>query len=148
VKAFGANPGASGLMSAGLLAIICAVKGDWPCAADVGLVSTCGLGAGGIFMFLPGILAVGGGAIPVLCGVGRPEVGSAFRFDPCCGCLEGVLIGGAPPYFCSSSCVLSYFVAFFKSAIFASLCFCRRSRCDCCRLTRQSKKVESTFLTA
>lgn len=148
VKAFGANPGASGLMSAGLWAIICAASGGWPCAVDIGLVSTCGLGVGGMFMFLPGIFAVGGGGIPVLCGVGRSDAGSAFRFDPWCGCLEGAFVGGAPPYFCSSSCVLSYLVAFFKSAIFASLCFCKWSRCNCCRLTRQSKKVESSFLTA
>lgn len=56
-------------------------------------------------MFLPGMLAVGGGAIPVLRGsdCDWSDPGVTFRLDPCGGCLDGVFGGGAPPYFCSSS---------------------------------------------
>ncbi len=67
-KAFGANPGDSGEISVGLAAMLVDVIGDLPWTGDEGkgpvsILGFCGEGDG---MFLPGILAVGGGAIPVL----------------------------------------------------------------------------------
>lgn len=96
-------------------------------SADVGREPGCGGGAGCRL----GIFAVGGGAIPVrCCGVpGLPCAAMDLRLPVACG--DDLALGGDPPYFSSSCCVLLYFVAVFSFSMAASRCFCRSLRWAC-----------------
>lgn len=68
---------------------------------------------------LRGILAVGGGPIPVLC-ITFPGFPFSLVFRPLPG-VEGV--GEAPPYFSSSCCVELYLVAVFSFSIVCARSF-------------------------
>jgi hypothetical protein len=127
-------------------------SGDLGLADVGGVVSTfgrCGVD-GADSIILPGIFTIGGGGRPVLYG---SRVGVIFLLVPGCvcwcdSCRDGDSIGfPAPPYFWSSSCVVLYLVAFLKSAIFASRCFCRASTCAYCCDILQSKFTVIPFLT-
>ena len=79
-------------------------------------------------MFLPGILAVGGGINAVLVPFGLAELaelGLGFLAAFPAGFPFGV---GVPPYFFNSSCVVLYFVAVLSFSMVLSLCFCKLSR--------------------
>lgn len=152
MNAFGAKPGSSGVTPAGESMKTVADSGDLGTADAGGVVSTFGRGgmAGTDPIVLPGMFAVGGGGRPVLCG---SRAGVIFLFVPCCVgwrdcCCDCGGVGlPAPPYFCSSSCVVSYLVALLRSAIFVSRCFCRASICACCCDILQSKNIAMPFLT-
>lgn len=93
----------------------------------------CGVEGATTGRFLPGMLAVGGGAYPVrpplpmpgLCCAGFGLVLEAFLGDvPDFG-------EGAPPYFSNSCCVELYFVAAFNLSIVPSLSVCSSSKYVC-----------------
>ena len=78
----------------------------------------------------PEIFAVGGGTNDVLPLLGVPELpplGDDFPSSAPTGLFFGV---SEPPYFFSSSCVVSYLVADLSFSIVISRCFCSSSRFD------------------
>jgi hypothetical protein len=88
------------------------------------------------------MLAVGGGAIPVLsaiCGV-PALLPVSLRLEPP-PFLAGVALGVSPPYFSRSCCVELYFVATLSFSIVSSLCLFSSSRWRCVLEMRCSKNL-------